>query len=219
MAKTAETLGRTGLISPPALSAAVVNDLVESGIYPGLEQAVEEDPIDWDAELEHAEAMKEKELEPTPAPVVAGKVKDAAPRTLYVKRKVLNAAAILKWAKAQGLPELMPGSELHVTIVYSKAEVDWFKIGESWSGELKIAAGGPRLVERFGNYVAILFASTELQWRHRQAVEAGASHDYDEYQPHVSIAWSESPIDLTDVEPYQGEIVLGPEIFEEVKDD
>lgn len=219
-ATAAEKLVRTGLISQPALAAAVVNDLVESGIYPGLEQDVEENPIDWDAELEHQEALKAKELEPPPVPG-GGKAfaKDATPRSLYISRKVLNASAILKWAKSQGLADLMPGTELHVTIAHSHAAVDWFKVGQAWESEMKLAAGGPRMVEQFdGGAIVIMFASNELQWRHRQVIDAGGSHDFPEYQPHITVSYSDTPIDLTAIEAYQGEIVLGPEIFESIKE-
>jgi hypothetical protein len=44
--------------------------------------------------------------------------------------------------------------------------------------------------------------------------EAGASWDWPDYQPHISL--SKAPVDLSKIEPYRGEIVLGPEIFEEI---
>jgi hypothetical protein len=62
----------------------------------------------------------------------------------------------------------------------------------------------------------LMFASSQLYWRHREIVEAGASHDFPDYTPHVSL--TESPVDLSGVEPYRGRIVLGPEIFEELRE-
>jgi hypothetical protein len=44
-------------------------------------------------------------------------------------------------------------------------------------------------------------------------VRNGASHDFDEYQPHVTITYEGSDLDLSKVEPYRGELVFGPEIF------
>ena len=40
-----------------------------------------------------------------------------------------------------------------------------------------------------------------------------------EYQPHITITWDGRDIDLANVEPYTGPIVLGPEIFAEVVED
>lgn len=144
---------------------------------------------------------------------------DALPRTLYVQRKVENVAELKVWAKSQGLPDLQ--DDLHVTIIYSRTPLDWIKAGNAseWGdkdGKLVIAPGGPRAIEPLGDRTAVmLFASSELYWRHKSIVDAGASHDYDDYQPHISL--TAEPVDLSNIEPYRGKIVLGPEIFEELR--
>jgi len=145
----------------------------------------------------------------------------AAPRPLYVSRAVVNAAEIIAWAESQGFTDIVP--DLHVTLLYSKRPVDWMKMGENWSGDGKgqvtIQPGGPRLVEPLGAATAVLlFSSTDLQWRHRNMIEAGASSDYPEYQPHITITYGDAP-DLATVEPYRGKIVLAPEQFEEIETD
>jgi len=90
------------------------------------------------------------------------------------------------------------------------------------SGELKIGPGGPRVVEPLGpkGAVVLFFASSELSWRHHEIVEAGASWDYESYQPHITLTYNPPEgLELDDVEPYRGPITLGPEIFEEVNDE
>ncbi|MGX9145925.1 phage portal protein [Mesorhizobium sp. 128a] len=147
----------------------------------------------------------------------------ATPRSLYVCRKLLNTDAFLKWAHGQGFKNTLPADELHVTIAYSRARIDWLTVGENWvqnpKGTLTIAPGGPRVVEALGKdgaAVALLFASTDLSWRHMAIREAGASFDWPEYQPHVTITMDAAGVDLGKVEPYRGELVFGPEIFEEI---
>lgn len=150
---------------------------------------------------------------------------DAEPRTLYVSRKVENAAEIIAWAKAQGFETTQPADELHVTVAFSRTPIDWMKVGETWGGDkegrLTVPAGGARLVEKLGpkGAVVLLFGSWELAYRHGQIREAGASWDWPEYTPHVTITYAAGDLDLAKVEPYRGQIVLGPEIFEEVVDD
>jgi phage-related protein (TIGR01555 family) len=145
---------------------------------------------------------------------------DAAPRTLYVSRKVLNAKAIVKWAKAQGFTSTLPAEDMHVTIAFSRTPVDWMKVGEAWQSEMKLAAGGPRLMEKFGEGATVLlFKSFELEWRHKAIIDIGASWDHPEYQPHITISYDGAPADISKIEPYQGEIILGPELFAEVKED
>jgi hypothetical protein len=41
----------------------------------------------------------------------------------------------------------------------------------------------------------LLFNSSSLCWRHEDMVRNGASHDYDDYQPHVTITYEGSDLD------------------------
>ena len=102
--------------------------------------------------------------------------------------------------------------------------MDWLSVAESWNegddGSFMVHPGGPRVVERFGSCIVLSFVSDGLFWRHRTLIEAGGSHDYTRYQPHITLC--EDPdnlIDVSKIEPYTGAIALGPEIFEDVKAD
>lgn len=141
---------------------------------------------------------------------------DATPRPLYVMRRVLNSDELQAWATKQGIGELQ--ADLHVTIAASRQPIDWMAAQEDWpdndNGEIIIKPGGPRLVEPLGGQTAVLlFASSHLSYRHERIKQAGASWDFPEFQPHVSL--TKAAVDLTNVEPYRGKIVLGPEVFEE----
>lgn len=192
------------LLPIEALSDSLVNELIEQGVLPGLELAIDE-----------YGSLSEQELEREGGEDGAT-MADATPRTLYIRRNVLNAKDIIRWAKAQGFETTLPESDLHVTIAFSRQPVDWFKVGTSWSPKVEVSAGGPRAMEEFGEAKVLLFASPDLTWRHDEIREAGASWDHPEYQPHITISYGDAP---DGVEPYQGPIILGPEIFEEVKDD
>lgn len=206
------------LIAVEAVSDALVNALIEDGSLPGIEAAVKKygtlaDNRDDDDDMRAAITAAENVV---PMRRIA---QDAAPRTLYVRRDVLNRAEIERWAKSQGFTDIVP--DLHVTIAYSRKPVDWFSVGTSWSEKLDIAAGGPRQMERLGEdgrYIALLITASELVWRHKEIIERGASWDWPDYQPHISIQIG-GDVDLDNVEPYQGKIVLGPEVFEEVRQD
>lgn len=221
-AESIKIISETRLIPEDVLSKVAVNMLTESGTAPGLESEMldwhAENPegIDPDGEDARAAATPDADVRARDAVV------DAAPRTLYVRRDVRNVAEIRAWAEAQGIPDL--GDDLHVTVVYSRQPFDWVKAGNAreWNEDgrdtLTIAEGGPRAVEPLGNMKAVLlFASSQLAWRHEEIVRAGASHDFPDYTPHISL--TKSPVDLSKVEPYRGRILLGPEIFEEIRED
>ena len=225
-ADAARTIAGTGGTSEPlmpieALSDALVNELIEDGSLAGLEGAMEEygklSEQDDEGEDEAA-AIAPPALQPNPI-----ETQDAAPRTLCVQRKLLNAADLIAWAKAQGFATTV--DDPHVTIAYSRRPVDWMKAGEPWSndknGTLTVPAGGARIIEALGDKgaVVLLFNSSELSWRHEAIKrDAEASWDFPSYQPHVTITYAGGDLDLSKIEPFRGKLQFGPEIFEEITD-
>ncbi|WP_254506243.1 phage portal protein [Pseudomonas sp. FBF18] len=216
-AETVKILGESKLFPDEALSKAATTMLVEQSVLPGLEAAIAE----FGSQLPDEEESEIDE-EGSKTSSRTASLSDAAPRPLYVQRKVTNGADIQAWAKAQGFEATLPTDDLHVTIAYSRQALDWMKIGGDWGsrhdGGLTVAPGGARLVEPLGSEgaVVLLFNSSELAWRHMQIREAGASWDYEEYQPHVTITYAAGDLDLSKVEPYRGKIEFGPEIFEDL---
>jgi hypothetical protein len=144
--------------------------------------------------------------------------------SLYVQRKVENAGTIIAFYEKQGLQNLEPASELHVTLIYNRTEVDWDNLTETYHDKLRILSG-PRFMERFGmnrDYLVLRFAASELRWRNEELRESigGGDSEFKEYRPHITIAKGlTADVDITLIEPYLGVIVLSPEIFETIDTD
>lgn len=170
------------------------------------------DPLDTD---DDPPAGIEKRLYP------GARTAKAAPRTLYVQRKLINAAEFIAWAKAQGFETTTPDDDLHVTVTFSKRPVDWMMMGQG-PARLVVPEGGPRLVEPLGDKgaVVLLFSDPVLTQRHDEMMDEGASWDFPSYQPHVTISYqTPAGLDLAKVEPYTGALIFGPELFSEVIED
>lgn len=94
-------------------------------------------------------------------------------------------------------------------------------IGTEWSpdrdGRIIIQPGGPRRVDEIGpgGPAVLLFSADALVYRHRRILEAGASWDWPDYHPHITLS-DDPQAPLTGIEAYQGPIVLGPEKFGEI---
>lgn len=144
-------------------------------------------------------------------------VYDDMPRTLYVFRPLLNFDDVSWWAKQNGFASMIP--DPHVTVLYSKAPLDWSVIGTA-AARCKIPNDvmNERTLERLDvGVVALRFSSSDLAYRHDFFVQRGASHDYDAYRPHLTISYEVPPeVDLDQIEPYRGVLEFGPEQFREI---
>lgn len=149
-----------------------------------------------------------------------GDVTKALPQTLYVRRDVLNADEIRAWAKSQGLNATLPADDMHVTIAYSKTPVDWMKMGTS-PDVVAVMPGGMRFLELFGeekNALVLGFTSKDLSDRHAFMCDQGASWDWPDYQPHITITYHTADVDVKQMQAYPGLIILGPEVFERIEE-
>ena len=206
-----KTLYETGLVPEEVLAKVLIAMMTQAGAMPSLEGEYDtyfEEGGEHEFDEEDAEASAQSAIDFADG---------APPKSLYVSRKVVNASMIHAWAKAAGIPNLVPAEDLHVTICYSNTPVDWFKMGQAWDETAKIGVGGPRMVVGLGadeQTIALEFASSMLTWRHEEFKREGASYDWDEYRPHITLGRGAIP---AGIKPYIGAIELGPEIFEEVR--
>lgn len=247
-AQALEKIVGLALVQETAMAKTVQNRLIESGRWPGLKKAIEEAEAAGEALPDKVDESElgivpvsgttngGKEVDPTSPTArtpsgsrasaraandaAAAFFADAQPRPIYVQRKLLNAAELIAWAKANGFKSTLPADDMHVTVLYSRNPVDPMKMGEGWSGDenghVRVKPGGPRAIERLGeSAVVLLFASWDIEARHRSMIEAGGSHDFDTYQPHVTLSY-EVPegVDLEAIKPYTGALEFGPELFE-----
>lgn len=138
--------------------------------------------------------------------------------SLYIHRRVLNAEAIRKWARSQGITDLV--KDLHVTVLYSEKEVDWMECMDPKCAFNLTVDPQRRVLEQFdGGAIVLRLMSPELSARHDELVtQRGAEHSYPQYIPHLTITYGKPAVDLSKIKPYNGAIVLGPEKYDVVRD-
>lgn len=161
--------------------------------------------------------------------------------SIYIHRPLLNAFELIEWAKSQGFAGTLTPDDMHVTQCYSRDHVEWAELPAAPS-HMVYAEGGPRSVEPLGDEGAVVlkFSNDDLQARFHELLSAGVSHDYEAYQAHVTIAYNGTitgnvpeitkdaegketvgtrPRTLADVQPYNGALLFGEEVWRTVKDD
>lgn len=142
----------------------------------------------------------------------AGIGKLAPPKTLYSHRKLLNAQELYDWASAAGIPNLVPPEEMHVTTIYSRQPVDIDPRANTVIAKRKIAPLGDK------GALVLHFNSQQLQDEHRQAMAAGASHDWPSFLTHVTLSYGAGDQDFSGLEPPDFPLVFGPEIHAPIND-
>jgi hypothetical protein len=143
----------------------------------------------------------------------AGAQKVSGP--ICITRKLLNTQDVLDWAAVQGIA-IGDLDKLHVTVCYSRAPVLWDALPATTSGV--VAEGGVRSVEPLDMGAIVLrFQSNKLDTRWHKLMEHGISHDYDHYNPHITLNHS-GAMPPTDVEPYAGPLRFGEEQKKPISD-
>jgi 2'-5' RNA ligase len=140
-------------------------------------------------------------------------------KTLYISRPLLNSKEFIDWAKSQGFEKTLEPKELHVTIAFSKKPVDWSDIKEL-KNQIKIS-NGKRSVEKLGDEGAVVlrFECAELKTRWKEILDHGASWDFPDYNPHVTITYDGKDVNLENIKTFTGNLILGPENMHEVEED
>lgn len=154
--------------------------------------------------------------------------KASGAKPLYMKRKVLNAEKIIEWAKSQGLATTLHPDDMHVTVIYSKEpfSAEYTQMAEAqdefpmYYGN-HVVRGGKRSVERLGQNGEALVLKIEcpkLASEHYGFRAMGASSDWPDYKPHITLSWKAEGVKESDIKPFDGDIVLS-DIFVSLLDE
>ena len=133
---------------------------------------------------------------------------------LYVMRPVVNGQQLYDWAIAHGLTGVLAPEDMHVTIVYSPASIQWTPA----QNELAVPPGAFESLQPLGNEGALVlrFESAVLRARWQAARDRGAEWSYESYHPHVTVAYGhEGPV--PDSVP-DFPLVFGPEVQDTIRE-
>ncbi len=141
---------------------------------------------------------------------------------LYVKRPLTPGSAerLHDWAVEQGIKNIVPPELMHSTQVHSTAEVDTDKLKPLLT---LLDIGDGRWLSHLGtgNALVMFFLSQEMQDRHKEALAAGASWDFPQFMPHITISYDTENVDAHQYgmdAPPDFPLQLGPEVFEASND-
>lgn len=140
---------------------------------------------------------------------------DEVSEGLYVAAKFseLTLDALEELQRNLKCPNPVPREKLHSTICYSRVKIPYTVS----SGSFEVASSGHLELWPNGdsNVLVLILNSDYLRCRHMYARALGATHDFPDYTPHITLSYNVGPIRYTgDV---QIPIVLDREYKEPLK--
>lgn len=112
-----------------------------------------------------------------------------------------------------GVPNPVLPDDFHTTIVYSKVHIDWEPITHDTTAH----AVGYRV---FGDEKRILVLELEcesLTYRFDEAMESGATYDFPEYIPHVTLSYDIGDFDVDSLEAPSFDLIVTTEFVDDIK--
>lgn len=139
-------------------------------------------------------------------------------RTLYVCRPLLNAADVIAWANQAGFRSTLKPEDMHVTLAYSRVPLIW---PDFLDDSVALPPDPRRAVKRLGDKGAtvLLITAPAFQKRWKEFRIDGASWDYPQYQPHVTLSYDATDINPKSLKAYPGALEFGPERGAPIDDD
>lgn len=125
-----------------------------------------------------------------------------------------SARALVAWASAMNIPDIVPAEQMHATIIASRVPLPAYEPDE-WlretvnPKEMTVGFLGPDDARA----LVIFFESWWLQWKHEQALRQGGSWDFPgDYRPHIAVSYTPGELWPKTIAPPPFGILLAGEI-------
>ena len=116
---------------------------------------------------------------------------------LYVAAKYseLTSDALEELQRSLRVPNPVPREKFHSTICYSRVVIP-YKVS---SGSFEVASSGHLEVWNHGSspVLVLVLDSDYLRCRHLYARALGATHDFDDYTPHITLSYNVGPLSFS----------------------
>jgi predicted ABC-type ATPase/SAM-dependent methyltransferase len=125
-----------------------------------------------------------------------------------------SAERLHAWCEENGLKNIHPANEFHITTVYSRTPVEH----RAYEDPVELSAVKFKLGRLGEEGCPVLFVDHPvLRAQHQAAIDSGARWDYEGYSPHITLS-VDGANDLPSALP-EFDIVAGPEYVEPLDDD
>lgn len=138
----------------------------------------------------------------------------------YISRKLTNGEDLVTWAKENGIPEVLDADDMHTTLAYSKAPLDWSKI--TLVTEPLVVRFDKRELLLLGDEkeaTVLGFQSYAMKQEWQTILDLGGSWDWDDFTSHVTLSYNGGGSLPEGLKAYTGSLHFGPQIMKEIEED
>lgn len=131
-----------------------------------------------------------------------------------------TTARIGEYLRTHKVPNPVAEPSLHTTIVYSRVPVRGFEAIHTLNVEVNTTYSNLEIWETAqGNTLVLHYFSPYLFIRFQDAMSHGATYDFEEYKPHVTLSYDVGPdFDLKSLPPINFPLIISGEYMEELDD-
>ena len=136
-------------------------------------------------------------------------------QTLYINRPLLNGQDLYNWAEQQHFTNLLLPKYMHTTIINSRLPFDISNISKL-NDTIIVYQPLDLKITKFNDALVLVFVHDELHSRWQEMCDCGASWDFQQYQPHITLSYSSTSSHINEnmISAYTGKLVFGPEIWQ-----
>ena len=141
-------------------------------------------------------------------------------KPLFVGRKVSleSATALRRFAHDLGLESALPASDMHLTVLFSKKEVDWHDLVPN-RNKVRVSLSH---LDMFGEDKNVLVLKVKdysfLSQRNQYYLDNGGHSDWPDYKPHITLSWKANGHNIDMTRRFEEKITLEEEYFDDIHD-
>ncbi len=130
-------------------------------------------------------------------------------------------AALEKYTKDNKIPNALPADKYHTTLLYSRKHLPNYKPEGDYKTPM---TGSPTGFEIWPNYdsskncLVLSYSCPQLYQRHHKLMnQHGATYDFDEYKPHVTLSYDVGNLKVDKLPTFEDSLEITSEYDEELK--
>lgn len=117
--------------------------------------------------------------------------------------------ALRSFCAAYDIPNPVPATELHSTVIYSERGNSNFTHQETYESPIKAKFSGFEMFGEDKNVLVIKMKSRELMDRHNSLMdEFDLTFNFETYQPHITLSYDAAGFDWQNLDAYHGDLIF-----------